>query len=369
LPLFVENCFVWESDLKRINQGALKKPMKTNRFVISLIICISAAVFSQPVHLLSAQTPTATQTAISNSTPSASSPVSEQDRRYYENVMADHLYDWKQPIILYGKVLDENGQPVSNAVVNFEWTDLSANGSSKKQCGSDAAGLFTIRETGKRLCLTVSKAGYYSTRDARSACFEFANPADGLFKPDIANPVVFHLKKRGTTEPLKVHQVFLAMTEDDQPLAFDPVNSKLSSNGPIILNLLAGETNQLEQADMRFRITVKGGGIQMAEGEFAFLAPENGYQSSVEINVSKDAIREVSQRKYQYYLFLGEPRIYGRILVEIPVFRPKGKASLPVTYWINPSGSRNLEYDPDIFIKTVPTHYLQPGTPLIDTMN
>ena len=57
--------------------------------------------------------------------------ISPEVTRYVQNVLADPQYDWKQPINFYGKVVDENNQPVEGASADFSWTDLSPNGTSK----------------------------------------------------------------------------------------------------------------------------------------------------------------------------------------------------------------------------------------------
>ncbi len=119
-------------------------------------------------------------------------------RDYVANKMADPEYDWKQPINFYGKAVDENQQAVEGASVDFKWTDLSADGTSENHATSDKSGFFSmVNRKGKCLSVTVSKAGYYSSGDARKASFEYANPAEGLFTPDVNTPVLFHLRKKG----------------------------------------------------------------------------------------------------------------------------------------------------------------------------
>src|SRR6267154_4684465 len=104
--------------------------------------------------------------------------------------------NWKAqlsaPISFYGKVLDENYQPVAAAIVDFTWNDLPPESetarytgqsftpfaymhSSESQTTSDAQGLFSlVDKNGKGLSVTVSKAGYYPTASARQS-FEFGD--------------------------------------------------------------------------------------------------------------------------------------------------------------------------------------------------
>src|SRR5206468_3880099 len=67
-------------------------------------------------------------------------------------------------------------------------------------------GFFSIHQTGKRISITVSKEGFYTPPSERLRSYEYANPGDGLFTPDPANPVVFHLRKKGAGADLITSQ-------------------------------------------------------------------------------------------------------------------------------------------------------------------
>src|SRR5688500_205816 len=45
----------------------------------------------------------------------ATNAYPEYARYYLEQRRVDKLFDWKQPIDFYGKVIDENGQPIEGA--------------------------------------------------------------------------------------------------------------------------------------------------------------------------------------------------------------------------------------------------------------
>src|SRR5678810_1149679 len=44
---------------------------------------------------------------------------------YLTNKAIDRDYDWKVPIDFFGKVLDQDNDPVASAAVELSWTDLS----------------------------------------------------------------------------------------------------------------------------------------------------------------------------------------------------------------------------------------------------
>lgn len=141
--------------------------------------------------------------------------------------------------------------------------------------------------------------------------------------------------------------------------------NRIGEAAPRTVSAGCGGILRVAEGGMRLRITVEGGGIQITEGEFPFLAPEANYRFAIEINMDKDSKSDLTHRDFQCYFFVNQPRIYGRLKSRVPGF---SKESLVIDYWINPSGSRNLEYDPGKYIQTVPANYLQTNTPFIDNM-
>ena len=94
--------------------------------------------------------------------------------------------------------------------------------------------------------------------------------------------------------------------------------------------------------DWKVILNVPDGGLLEFNDEFPFLAPENGYTSSIEINMPAslgDKWRMVIEK--QFYIVFGVPKKYARIKFEINV---KGQNYF-IDYYTNPDGSRNLEYD------------------------
>jgi len=89
----------------------------------------------------------------------------------------------------------------------------------------------------------------------------------------------------------------------------------------------------------RATILVPGGGLIEHNAEFPFEAPEGGYQPSVEFDMPTNAPDWKRVIEKSYFIEFGSPRRYGRI--QIRLNGASQKAS--VSYWVNPSGSRNLE--------------------------
>ena len=73
------------------------------------------------------------------------------------------------------------------------------------------------------------------------------------------------------------------------------------------------------------------------------MAPTNGYTDSIEISMVPGVSPDWSYTWGTNFLFyFGQPPKYGRM-----VFGTGGSShGFGMQYWFNPSGSRNLEFDP-----------------------
>ena len=118
-------------------------------------------------------------------------------------VAAMRLALWQAPIEFYGKVVDENSNPVVGAKVTFSWIETpEETGTRSSAAESDAEGLFSLHGArGPSLRVSVDKEGYYSSRKNPPG-FKYGSFAIDDFSPDPRNPVIFHLWKKGKGEAL-----------------------------------------------------------------------------------------------------------------------------------------------------------------------
>jgi hypothetical protein len=256
--------------------------------------------------------------------------------------------EWRTPIAFYGKVVDENDQPVPNAQIDFACNDLSAEGTSSYRATSDDQGLFSISGIqGKLLTAKVSKAGYYtSKRD--NASFYYAGQNEN-FVPDLSQPILFHLRKVGMTEPLMAMAGSTAVPKDGSPVGVSLTRAKITppNEAELVVQCWTDDEGKRrgEKYNWRCQITVPGGGIQEYDGEFPFLAPESGYQLSAELNMPANLQGEWRDKAARnYFLRLGSGN-YARIQFEMI---PYGEHFFLIESYVNPSGSRNLESATDI---------------------
>ncbi len=107
---------------------------------------------------------------------------------------ADSQFTYKRPIAFYGRVCDEQGNPI--AFVNVVITIHGLNGVSELQISSDAAGQFkVVGKRGKFIFVGASKPGY-GRGPKSSGTFEYAEFFSERFhQADPSNPVVFVLPR------------------------------------------------------------------------------------------------------------------------------------------------------------------------------
>ena len=244
----------------------------------------------------------------------------------------------RYPIEFYGKVVDENDQPVPDAVAHFLVSDTSENGTTNYKRQSDKNGLFYFSARGPGMSVRVVKKGYYSYQKYGRG-FEYAGPGND-YRPNPQKPEIFRLRKKGVEEPL-IHE--------NTKFEF-PINGEEQSIS-LFKNLM--QAGRLDEADLviSFRSTGRksdftqdwslkfdvpsGGGIVESDEEFMFLAPAAGYQTSLEL---RDQYEFNVQRKF--YVKLPDNKGYARI--DMDIYGQCGV--IRMDYFINPT-SRNLEYD------------------------
>jgi len=262
----------------------------------------------------------------------------------------DSKFEWKMPVNFYGKVIDQDSQPVQGAKVRFQWTDMSAAGTTEKFTGTDAQGSFSLtNEKGKRLGVYVSKDGYHALNQGR-ASFEYAAFFDpNYIEPDPDAPVIFQLLKKIDAEPLIVGDA-LKKISYDRTYYYDLQRGTLSQQPPngagLKFTLMRSQAAQGQPFDWTWTVEGVNAAVQATADEFTQIAPNDGYMPSWKIEQKSDAENFQRQAQVRLYLRTGDNR-YGRVDLELshPNAREVGP-NLSAKSYFNPSGSRNLEFDP-----------------------
>lgn len=268
-----------------------------------------------------------------------------------EQSARDPQFEWKMPIRFFGKVVDENGLPVAGATASFIWTDMSPHGSSTAEAVSDGAGLFGLQGVkGKRMQVRVNKEGYYSNPN-NVFSFEYAAFFESNYhEPDAKKPVVFRLRKQGgIPKELVVRETMMGIEPNGTPHFIDLGTTRKSGadTGDISVRIKRTAPKEQKRYDWSAVIEgVNGAGLIESGDEFMFEAPKDGYQSGYTYEFIQSSPDWKNNLRKQYYVMGEGGKMFGRLEVE---FMPKyqNTAALAIRFFVNPTGSRNLEFEPN----------------------
>lgn len=251
--------------------------------------------------------------------------------------------EWRTPIEFYGKVVDQDTNPVVSAYIDFDCNDTSATGTSFYHTQSDASGLFSIKDIqGKILGVAVSKQGYYTSRRDNNN-FEYGDPY-GNFVPDANNPVIFHLRRKGVGESLIHFNKSFRVPKDGAPILIDLATGNLTSASENAFKVECwthdSEKKEGWKFDWKCRVSVPGGGLQIYDEQFPFLAPEENYIPAdvIDMTLTPDVPWSLDVKR-NYYIRTGDGK-YARMNFRMIAH---GDHFCELNCYFNPSGSRNLE--------------------------
>jgi len=268
------------------------------------------------------------------------------------------------PITFYGKVIDQDNQPLQGVRVQlniFQWHEPSPGNVEGKQTILDRVtnpdGLFSITEAkGSGLAIeSMEKEGYVLSGKATR---HFGYQGAGGFKPIEFQPVIFKMWKLKGAEPLRASDPFkdlYKIVPDGRIYTMDLMLDKWTegaTNGDFKVQVTrpAGKFIPVkkEKYDWSFVIQAINGGVIKTDDEFMYQAPEAGYQEKYEFKMSADDPQWKDRvERMQFYLRTRNGQLYTRIVVTVisNYNYVQENGAFRVEYYANPAGSRNLEYD------------------------
>lgn len=285
----------------------------------------------------------------------------EMDRRAEERrkeIVRAVTNSLSTPISFYGRIIDQHGDPVADADINFKATDNFMASGTGYQGKSDADGYFSLTHVkGAALGVGVRKKGYYQIYGQSNAYFAYGVGVDSDRRapPTKDAPALFILHKMGETVPLFKLKKDILISRKGDPVEVSLQSWKSPEMGQGDIRVEAWtedeDRNLKERYNWRCRISVPGGGLVERIGEFNFEAPEEGYQPYMEISMSADAERWQPQGEKDYFIVLPNGS-YGRLSFHMIA---GGTHYFQFESHLNPSpGDRNLEADPDKLIEIRP---------------
>lgn len=271
---------------------------------------------------------------------------------------AAFLDAFKTSIQLYGKVVDQHGDPVPGATVRLFPVDAPFGDDSKSKMTmvSDKDGRFSVKGLhGFSLGVQVSKEGYLHLSPlggpSSSASISYAHGAKrGKRCSHPETPLVLQLHKVGPIEPMVYvkekrwrlpvdgslrlvaldseggrgeHQIEFRFNSDWSKLPMDnEINSKLF--------------------DWSFEARIPGGGFVWNDSDYNFEAPESGYKESIRYDYPASLPRDKWKRfQNGRYFVIFPDGSHARIRLDID--GASDRRPLAMTSWLSlKPGSRNL---------------------------
>ena len=257
------------------------------------------------------------------------------------------------PINIYGKVIDQHGDSVSEANIAFYVLGRSSSSKPTGHRESDNTGAFSITGfRGLSIGIEVTKVGYrqfpYSDDSITSAkLFYF-----GLGHPPQSSaeaPIIFKLHKPGVIEPLvQVGEKNFRMQRDGTPIEIDLEPGNASSAHRVTLRCWNKEleprpANQ-KRYDWKLEIRPNAGVIVERKDVMIFEAPENSYENIATIEMPTTAMPVWGDSAERSYFIRFSDGIHARVSLRM---HAGGDHFVVWESYLNPNaGSRTLEADP-----------------------
>ena len=278
-----------------------------------------------------------------------------------------------QPIQFWGKVVDQCNTPLSGVEVQlsirhtrervpgatedvFEYLDIF----------TDGEGLFRVADRKGALVgvESLTKNGYEAPYVGNRVYWYAAAVKAMKFSPDENNPEVFRMWRRSGAERLIQKGISTRIPYDGRSVLFDlQYGTEVASGGDLRVTLLRTPLvikRGQQKYDWTATIEAVEGGLIETTDEFMYLAPDTGYVFKLVLAVSAKDPHWSPDKEIFFYLRGRGGRTYSRVKAKFMTDSEKPKTLFVLDSFTNPSGSRNLEYDPSQDL--VPTVRLQPTT-------
>jgi hypothetical protein len=263
-----------------------------------------------------------------------------------------------QPIVFFGKVVDQAEHPVPGFEVEMETTRFDPDHSrltmgiplrrTTHEVVTDADGRFLLEgEQGDSLRIVrIEKSGY---RQVRRYLPSFNYGREGaLHRPDPDDPVVFQVWKEEGAVPLLRHERMTRISYDGTPLYLNLENGRLGAAGDVRLRLLRDPrelTGLRDRFDWILRVEVPDGGLVEASSDAGWAAPADGYESAFDFVALGEDPEWTPVKEFHLFVRARGGRYFGRVTLRLDANSNQPATGLTYTAIVNPNGSRNLEYD------------------------
>ncbi len=281
----------------------------------------------------------------------------------WELVLLAHEYEVSNnaEIDFYGKVIDQDGQPVADATVVVETTayveslqkQFHAPGGLRERTihrlKSEKTGVVSLTgQKGQVLHIRdVTKDNYISPAENKLSLM-YANDSRDAVLPSRTEPMIFTLRhKTAGYVALKPQEISFKTTTDNTESQIDLLEDKVGSvkTADISLRLWADEFVPGRHYDWSVTLNCNSGGIVAADdNDGLYEAPTVGYTPSVVWRMKANTADYSTGINRKIYLKCRDGSAYAAAMVTVYCGHD-GTALVVFRYVINPNGSRILEHE------------------------
>lgn len=299
------------------------------------------------------------QAATQTPPPSPATAATSGKREQMSNLLGGLNH---KDIEFYGKVVDQEGTPLPDVAVyaSVLYNTGITSGMAKSETKSNAQGLFSISGMkGRTLGLSLDKPGY--EYDGEKGPFHFTElvGAKDRYTPDQKNPVILVMWKLQGAEPMvQFDRRSFKLPADGALVRINLATGKqVTDGGDLVIetkHALAEPGKWLQRYPWSVSISAPGGGLIESTSRRMYQAPESGYATVLSYQETGKEESYKGQFDRRFYVKTGTGR-YARLIVDLSTqTNPQYPSTIGIIWWLNPSGSRNLEFDPAKVIKPTP---------------
>jgi hypothetical protein len=265
-----------------------------------------------------------------------------------------------KPIQFYGLILDQDDNPIPGVKVTLairtakEVTpgvvdDLF----DRPVMMTGADGRFALTDARGALLSVkaLEKPGYEaSEKSLNRAHYWYWRDPSQVFDPDADRPEIFRMWKQAGADRLVRTGIGHAIPYDGTPTNFDLIEGRAGVDGGDLRVTLVRSPQQIKwgQRNYEWKVTIEAldGGLIASSDEQMYRAPAEGYQSKLVFHMPANDPNWTDSKDVTVYLKLRSGEYFGRGELRFMVGSVRPTTPFSITTFTNPTGSRNLEYDP-----------------------
>ena len=253
------------------------------------------------------------------------------------------------PIEFYGKVIDEEGAPMSGVkVIGHTGSAMGfmAHEYRNYETQTDQSGYFSFtRIKGSHLGFEFVKSGFIYKTHKKGFQYSAMTKPEERHKPDKSKPIEFTMWKIWGPEPLiDYHARRISVPTDGAAIFVNlSIGKAVESGGDIKLSAVWGERPSKDSIvyDWVFQIEVMEGGLVDGTEEIMFHAPNEGYVTRKEYKFTK--VNNPADTALIFYVKCRHGQSYARVQMSFNNSEIASVCYATLRVQMNPNGSRNLE--------------------------